>query len=123
MITIPLLSICSQVPELVTLLTDDVGLKVGEFDADNFKNAPYVCYQIISADPQQYLSDASDLDALYVQIDVYAKSKDGVRTIAKLLRKAIEEDFCHISTYTGVERDIETNLWRIRIDTSWYEEI
>lgn len=123
MIVIPLLDVCRDVPELVRLLSDDIGLKVGEFDADNFKNAPYVCYQIIGTDPQQYLSDASDLDAVYVQIDVYAKSKDGARTIAKLMRKAIEEDYCHIISYTGVEKDTKTNLWRVRMDTSWYEDV
>lgn len=122
MLIIPLNTICSQVPELVTLLSDSVGLKVGEFDADNYKNAPYVCWQIINSNPEQYLSDRSDMDDLLVQVDVFAKSKGDARTIAKLVRKAIDEDYCYIDNYTGVERDPETNLWCVRMDTRWHEE-
>ena len=73
MLIIPLYDLCAVDTELATLLSDGVGLKVGEFDAINMNDAPYVCWQIISADPEQYLSGVSDMDALYVQIDIYAK--------------------------------------------------
>lgn len=121
MLIIPLYELCEQNAELSGLLTDSVGLKVGEFDANNTNGAPYICWQIINANPEQYLSEASDMDSMYVQIDVYADTKASTRHIARLLRKSIEE-YCYIEDYTGVERDSETNLYRIRIDSRWCEE-
>ncbi|MDC4734331.1 hypothetical protein NQ841_08985 [Acinetobacter baumannii] len=121
MLIIPLIEICEKDTELVELLTDEVGLKVCEFDANNTNGAPYVCWQIIDANPEQYLSAPSDMDSIYAQIDIYADTKGSTRQIARLLRKNIEE-YCFIENYTGVERDSETNLYRIRIDSRWYEE-
>ena len=121
MLIIPLYDLCAVDTELATLLSDGVGLKVGEFDAINTNSAPYVCWQIISADPEQYLSGVSDMDALYVQIDIYAKDKGDARTIAKLVRKVIE-DYCTVEGFTGCELEQETNLYRIRIDSRWLEE-
>lgn len=121
MLIIPLYDLCAANIELSGLLTDSVGLKVSEFDADATTSAPYVCWQIINADPEQYLSDASDMDSLYVQINVYAKTKAETRSIAKLVRKVIE-DVCSIVDYTGCERDPAVNLYSIRIDSRWLEE-
>lgn len=122
MLIIPLYDICKADQLLKSLLSDGKNVKVAEFDAENIPAAPYVVYQIINAQTQQYLDKKSDMDDLYVQIDVYAAKKDVVRRIAKLLRNAIEEDYCYIESFTGTERDAETNLYRIRIDTSWFEE-
>lgn len=121
MLIIPLYELCAANTELSGLLTDSVGLKVSEFDVDDTTSAPYVCWQIINADPEQYLSDASDMDSLYVQINVYAKTKAETRLIAKLVRKVIE-DVCSIVDYTGCERDPAVNLYSIRIDSRWLEE-
>ncbi|MCG9492685.1 DUF3168 domain-containing protein [Acinetobacter pittii] len=121
MLIIPLYEVCEKDAELVGLLTDETGLKVSEFDANNTNGAPYVCWQIINANPEQYLSAPSDMDSIYAQIDIYADTKGSARQIARLLRKNIEES-CYIEDYTGVERDSETNLYRIRIDSRWYEE-
>ncbi len=120
MIIIPLEELCSAEPLLRGLLTDSVGLKVAEFDADLNQSPPYVCWQIIHAEGQHYLSDPSDMDEALVQIDVYSKSKAENRQIAKLLRNAISEH-CYVEGFTGNERD-SSNLWRIRLDTRWFEE-
>lgn len=121
MLIIPLYEICENDAELAGLLSDETGLKVSEFDANNTNGAPYVCWQIIDANPEQYLSAPSDMDSIYAQIDIYADTKGSARQIARLLRKNIEES-CYIEDYTGVNRDPETNLYRIRIDSRWYEE-
>lgn len=118
MLIIPLYELCAANPELAALLTDDVGLKVSEFEADSSVTAPYVCWQIINANPHTCLSGQSQTDHLYVQIDVYANSKDQVRNISGLLRTTIEQH-CFVVDFTGVERDPFTNLYRIRIDTRW----
>lgn len=121
MLIIPLESLCETDPLLKQLLSDSEGLKVAEFDADNIPSAPYVCWQIIDAAPVQYLSDRSDMDDIYVQIDVYTSKKSTCRQIAQLLRKVIEED-CYIERFSGTEKESETNLYRVRLDTRWYEE-
>jgi len=121
MLIIPLYNLCSENAELSVLLSDSVGLKVSEFDANNTNGAPYVCWQIISANTEEYLSGTSDMDALYVQIDIYAVSKDSVREIARLVRKVIEES-CYVEDFTGCELEQETNLYRIRIDSRWLQE-
>lgn len=121
MLIIPLYDLCAANVELSALLTDGAGLRVGEFDANNTHGAPYVCWQIINANPEQYLSGGSDMDSLYVQIDVYAKTKADARNIARKVRKVIEED-CTIEAFTGCELEQETNLYRIRIDSRWLEE-
>ena len=51
MLIIPLYDLCAADTELSALLSDGVGLKVGEFDAINMNDATYVCCQIISANP------------------------------------------------------------------------
>lgn len=121
MLIIPLESLCEADPLLKQLLSDSTGLKVAEFDADNIPSAPYVCWQIINANPEQYLSDRSDMDDVYVQIDIYASKKATARQIGKLMRNAIEED-CYLERYTGTEKDPPTNLYRISLDTRWFEE-
>lgn len=121
MLIIPLYDLCASNPLLVSKLSDANGLKIGEFDANNFANAPYVCWQIINSDPEQYLSDKSDMDGLLVQVDVYAVTKGDCRLISKLIRQVIE-DQCFIESYTGIMQDEETKLFRISIDTSWFEE-
>lgn len=121
MLIIPLYDLCAANVELSALLSDGAGLRVGEFDASNTEGTPYVCWQIINAGTEQYLSGASDMDSLYVQIDIYAKTKGDARTIAKLVRKAIE-DYCTVEGFTGCELEQETNLYRIRIDSRWLEE-
>ena len=121
MLIIPLYDLCAANTELSALLSDGAGLRVGEFDASNTEGTPYVCWQIINADTEQYLSSASDMDSLYVQIDIYANTKGIARTIAKLVRKVIE-DYCTVEGFTGCELEQETALYRIRIDSRWLEE-
>lgn len=121
MLIIPLYDLCAADTELSALLSDGEGLRVSEFDASNTEGTPYVCWQIINADTEQYLSGASDMDSLYVQIDIYANIKSSARTIAKLVRRCIE-DCCIVEAYTGCELDQETELYRIRIDSRWLEE-
>lgn len=121
MIIPPIMELCAVVPELVMLLSDELGLKISEFDATIAVKAPYCVWQIVTANPEKYLDDPSDMDAVLVQIDVYAVKKSDARAIARLIKNAIQED-CYINSYTGVERDPSANLQRVRLDTSWQLE-
>lgn len=116
---IPLYAICQNDPELSTLLADDVGLKVSEFHNNLHKNPPFISWQIISAIPEQALDYTTDDDEILVQIDVYAKQAQQVRALAQSLRNVLR-DHCAITAYTGAEQDFETQLWRCRLESSWF---
>lgn len=120
MIIIPLESLVAKSKPLKQLLSDAVGIKVSEFDADKNTKAPYICWQIIHAVGQEYLSDPSDMTEAVVQIDLYSASKAENRKIAKMLETAIFE-YCHIESFSGNEKD-ESGLYRIRFSTRWFEE-
>lgn len=122
MLIIPLEQICSDHLLLKQLLSDEIGVKVSEFDSSKVIKPPYVCWQIINANPAQYLSGASDMDDTLVQIDIYSTSKANARQIAGLLKKTIEQDYCYIEAFTGVEREPNTDLYRVRLDTRWQED-
>ncbi len=121
MIVIPLYQLCEQDKTLSALLSDSIGLKVSEFSSELFKNPPFVAWQILHGEAEQYLNDVSDMDDVAVQIDVYAKKRADARMIAQQLRKVLFEH-CYIERFTGTEQDFETNLWRVSVDTRWHEE-
>lgn len=120
MIIIPLESLVLADRELKRLLSDNVGVKVSEHDASKTINPPYVCWQIIWAQGQEYLSDPSDMTEAVVQIDIYSKSKPENRKIALLLKNAISEH-CYIENFTGNELEA-SDLYRIRLETRWFED-
>lgn len=120
MIIIPLESLVLADRELKRLLSDNVGVKVSEHDASKTINPPYVCWQIIWARGQEYLSDPSDMTEAVVQIDIYSKSKSENRKIALLLKNAISEH-CYIENFTGNELEA-SDLYRIRLETRWFED-
>jgi hypothetical protein len=62
------------------------------------------------------------MDDSLVQIDVYSTSKSNARQIAKLLKNAISEDYCYVEAFSGTEREPNTDLYRVRLDTRWYED-
>lgn len=121
MIVIPLYQLCEQNKILSDLLSDSIGLKVSEFSSELFQNPPFIAWQILHGDAEQYLNDISDMDDVTVQIDIYAKKRADARMIAQHLRKVIF-DYCYIERFSGTEQDPDTHLWRVRLDTRWHEE-
>lgn len=120
MIILPLEALCQKDPLLVQLLSDRDGLKLFEFDPDIEVSTPYATWQIIHASGDENLSGVSEMDEVLLQIDIYGKNKAENRQIAKLIRKAIEED-CQVENFTGNIRETDTNLFRIRLETRWFE--
>ena len=121
MIILPLEELCQKDPLLVQLLSDRDGLKLFEFDPDINVKTPYATWQIIHAAGDENFSGVSEMDEVVLQIDIYGKNKAENRQIAKLIRKAIEQD-CQVENFTGNIREPDTDLFRISLDTRWFEE-
>ena len=121
MIILPLEALCQKDPLLVQLLSDRDGLKLFEFDPDINVKTPYATWQIIHAAGDENFSGVSEMDEVVLQIDIYGKNKAENRQIAKLIRKAIEQD-CQVGNFTGNIRETDTDLFRISLDTRWFEE-
>lgn len=121
MIILPLEALCQKDLLLVQLLSDRDGLKLFEFDPDINVKTPYATWQIIHAAGDENLSGVSEMDEVLLQIDIYGKNKAENRQIAKLIRKAIEQD-CQVENFTGNIREPDTDLFRISLDTRWFEE-
>lgn len=83
------------------------------------KDYPYCVWQTISGQPQNFVSQTPDMDLYSVQVDVFAKSADGVRAVALALRDAIEPS-AHITAWRGEERDPDTRSFRISFDVDWF---
>lgn len=106
---------------LVSLISDSAGIKLSEFDPNAKVSPPYVTWQIIHAAGEESFSGISEMDELVLQLDIYGTNKAQNRQIAQLIRKAIEQE-CHIEGFTGNIREGTTNLFRISLDTRWFEE-
>lgn len=71
---------------------------------------PYLVYQTITGQPENYLGDRPDVDSETLQLDVWDSSNNSKRAlqVAKLVRDAVEED-AYVSGWRGDSRDPETD--------------
>jgi len=115
----PLFSICSGDSDVQALLgTNPVRLyPFGDAPQKN-KTLPYVVWQTVSGSPENYLGDIPDADSYTTQIDIYGKTGDSVRDVARVLRNAIEP-FAYIVAWRAEGRDIETMNYRFSFDVDW----
>lgn len=80
---------------------------------------PYVVWQTIAGNPENYLGDLPDLDKFQTQIDVYALTEASARAVAKALRDAIEP-VAYITSWGGESTDPETLHKRYSFDVDWH---
>jgi hypothetical protein len=80
---------------------------------------PYVVWQTVSGSPENYFSQAPDVDAYTLQVDIYADTGTAARNAAKAMRDAIEPH-AHIVAWRGESRDPETKRYRYAFDVNWF---
>lgn len=80
---------------------------------------PYAVWQTITGAPENYISNAPDIDFFLVQVDVYAGTASEARAAAKALRDALEPH-AHIASWRGESRDSLTRLFRYSFDVSFW---
>lgn len=83
---------------------------------------PYVVWQFISADPENYLDAAPDMHRETVQIDVYAAESQGTApalAAARLLLQALQADG-YVTSLRSHGQDPDTRCWRVGFDFDRY---
>jgi len=88
-------------------------------DAPQGAQRPYVTWHIVSAVPQNELSDVPNIDNISIQVDCWHISSEGMLNLTKAVRNAIEP-FAHMIAIPINERDFETKLYRITLQFDWW---
>lgn len=68
---------------------------------------PYVVWQTIGGEPENYLGNRPDVDYFDIQINVYARSASEAIAVVKAIRDALEDD-AYITRWGGDDRDPNT---------------
>jgi hypothetical protein len=117
---LPLFDICENDSSLVALLSDEEGnLKIFPDRVPQDTISPYVLYNLISGEPENYLNQRPDIDFRSVQIDVYAKTADLRDEIVEALTYAIEPH-AHITSWDGEGHEDETKNYRCTFTVDWF---
>lgn len=79
---------------------------------------PYVTFQTVTGQPENYLNRVPDIDSFREQIDVWASTVASARTVAAAVRDALET-VAHLESYNGESRDPTTNYYRYSFDVEF----
>jgi hypothetical protein len=80
---------------------------------------PYATYTLISAAPENYISNLPNVDDQVIQIDVWGKTAADVVNLAKAMRDALEPS-CHMTNYGNYGRDLETKSYRATLSFEYF---
>jgi hypothetical protein len=80
---------------------------------------PYLTWQTITGQPQNYLDDVPDIDQTRVQMDIWAATGDAAETLAQSVRDALETKGYMISFGT-TDQDPATNAFRFSMDFDFW---
>jgi hypothetical protein len=117
----PIFELCSADTTLQGLLsTPDGNFALYPFgEAPQLGGRPYVVWQLIGGEPENYLGSIPDIDTFTLQLDVYAALVAEAREVAVALR-AVVEDVAHVVQYNGEWRDPETRSYRCSFTVDWF---
>ena len=115
----PIHLVCANNPAVAELLGSGSVLRLYPFGGARQKDTyPYAVWQVVSGQPENYLADRANMDAITTQVDVYAKTWHSAREVAAALRAAIETK-AYIVNFHGESRDPVTNSYRVSFDVDW----
>lgn len=80
---------------------------------------PYATWQIVAGTPENYLGQLPDVDSVLVQVDVWADTQSSASAVADDIRNAFEP-VMHMTSFGNTERDAATQLYRYRMDFSYW---
>lgn len=117
----PVFSVATSSSEVLSLLGYNPTRLYLFGEAAQTTPKPYAVWQLASGTPENYLSQAPDLDRITTQIDVYATTASSARNVARALRDAFEgERNCYIVGWRGESKEAATNLYRVSFDVEWH---
>lgn len=88
-------------------------------EADQGVARPYVTYQQISGNPENYLNAAPDIDGSTTQVDCYGETLASARNTFTACRNALQA-IGHVVSVRETGREAETNLYRVSFDVDVY---
>lgn len=112
----PVFELLKASPTVAELIGDSDTLRAFPFgSAPQLSEKPYVVWQSIGGNPENYINRRPDMDLFSVQVDCYAKSISVVRAVGVAVRDALESD-CHITSWRGESYESMTGLYRFSFD-------
>lgn len=79
---------------------------------------PYAVFQIITGNPENYLTCLPDVDDFVVQVDTYGLTVASATDAARVIRNAIEP-VAYVTRWGGQYKDPDTALFRYSMDVDW----
>lgn len=105
-------------PQIQALLGSPIRLFSFGDAGDGPVAKPYVLWQTISGEPENYLGTRPNVDSLSIQVDVYADSADQAREVTRAVVDRLEA-VAYVVAWRGESRDRETRDWRVSFDVDW----
>ena len=115
-----LFELCSGDPALQALLGTSPFRMFPAGDAPQDVSRPYVAWQTVGGAPENYLATNPDIDQHLIQVDVYSPDLAQGRAIARAIRDVVQQR-CHVTAFRGESREVDTRLYRVSFDLTWYE--
>lgn len=88
-----------------------VGTRIYRSQAPDQAQVPYVVWSIVSALPENNLSQAPELDEAVIQVDGYADTQQVSRALCEAMQAALEANY-HVIFGPSESREDDTKLWR-----------
>lgn len=82
---------------------------------------PYVVYGVYNGNPENYISNAPDIDNKGTQIDIYADTGASAESVFSAIRGALEP-YAHMTSFATPNLDADTNLYTGRMEFDFWDE-
>lgn len=101
------------------LLGDSPTRVYGQGNAPQDTTKPYATWFLVSAVPENTLSELPSHDRMPVQIDLWHQTEAGVRQLAQVVRDALEPS-AHMTSVLLTDRDAATKLYRVALQFDFW---
>ena len=105
----------------ITALLGTSPLKVYEDIAPHKTPFPYAIWSVVTANPENNLDCAADIDHVSFQIVVYHSNQERAAEIRAAIRTALEP-YCYVTSIhpNHFERIADTNIFGRGFDANWF---
>jgi hypothetical protein len=118
MSTVPIFAVCVASEEVTALIGLNPTRLYPFGHAPQNVAKPYVVWQMIGGNPENYIADRPDTDTFALQVDVYADSGSSATEVGDAVRFATELA-AYTTNYNGDSRDEVTGNYRHSFDIDW----
>lgn len=76
---------------------------------------PYATYGVFNGNPENMMDKIPEIDNMGTQIDVWAITAESCKDAATAIRNTLEP-LNHMTSFQSAEKDVETQLYRCRLE-------